>query len=307
MEITFTHLGEFALAIEHYEKALSLYDPKQHLDTAALYALSPGVAMPCFAALALWYLGRLDASLTRIREASTLARELAEPHSLAHAFLFAAFLHQLRREGRLAQEHAAAVVDISIEHGLVMYEAMATIMAGWSLIEDGRNEESIEQIKKGLAALRATGTELVRPHFLALLAEALGAGSLPDEGLMVLEEALDLVHQTKEAYYLAELHRLKGELLLMQSSNLSEHTEVDENASAVAKAKECFHDAIRIARQQKAKSWELRASMSLARLYQQLDTREEGRALLLQIYDTFHEGFETADLREAKSLLDELA
>jgi predicted ATPase len=129
----------------------------------------------------------------------------------------------------------------------------------------------------------------------------LGTAALPDEGLIVLDEAVALVHRTQEAYYLAELHRLKGELLLMQSSNLSGDT------AAVAKAKECFHDAIRIARQQQAKSWELRASMSLARLYQQLGKREEARALLLQIYDRFHEGFETADLREAKALLDDLS
>lgn len=307
MEITFTHLGEFALAIEHFEKALSLYDAKEYLDMASLYALSPGVAMPCFAALSLWYLGQPDASLARIREATTLARELAEPHSLAHAFLFSSFVHQLRREQRIAQEHASAVIAISIEHGLVMYQAMATIMAGWSLIDEGQPALAIEQIKAGLVALKSTGTELVRPHFLALLADALGTASLPEEGLTVLDEAVELVNRTQEAYYLAELYRLKGELLLIQSNNLGGDAEVNENATAVARAKECFHDAIRIARQQKAKSWELRASMSLARLYQQLDKREAARNLLAEIYDTFHEGFETADLREAKALLDELS
>jgi len=134
MEITFTHLGEFALAIEHFEKALSLYDPKEYLEMASLYALSPGVAMPSFAALSLWYLGQPDESLARIREATALARELAEPHSLAHAFLFSSFVHQLRREQHLAHEHAEAVIAISIEHRLVMYQAMATVMAGWSKI-----------------------------------------------------------------------------------------------------------------------------------------------------------------------------
>jgi predicted ATPase len=184
---------------------------------------------------------------------------------------------------------------------------MATVMAGWSTIDEGQPDQAIEQMKAGLVALQSTGTELVRPHFLALLGDALGTASLFDEGLRVLEEAVELAHRTQEAYYLAELHRLKGELLLMQSSNLSGDAVVDENAKAVAKAKECFHDAIRIARQQKAKSWELRASMSLARLYQQLGKREEARALLLQIYDTFHEGFKTADLGEAKALLEELS
>ena len=174
MEITFTHLGEFALAIEHFEKALLLYDPERHLDDAFLYALNPGVAMPCLAAWALWFLGRPDQSLDRIQKALALARELSEPHGLAHALFFAAILHQLRREERRAQEHAEAAIAVSSEHGLVMYQAMATITRGWALIEQGRTEEAIEQMRQGLAALQATGTELIRPHFLALLADALG-------------------------------------------------------------------------------------------------------------------------------------
>jgi adenylate cyclase len=154
-EITYAHLGEFALALEHYEKALLLYDPERHLDDGFLYALNPGVAMPCFAAWALWFLGQPDQALERMQEALTLARELSEPISLAHALLFAAILHQLRREEQLAQEHADAAFAVSSEHGLVLYQAMSTVMRGWGRLSEGRHAEAIEQMRAGLDALRA--------------------------------------------------------------------------------------------------------------------------------------------------------
>ena len=296
MEITFMHLGELALAMEHYEKALLLYDPKQHLDDGFLYALNPGVSMPCFAAWALWFLGQPDQALERMREALTLARELSEPLSLAHALLFAAILHQLRQEDELAQEHADAAFAVSSEHGLVLYQAMATVMRGWALLNEGRHAEAIEQMREGLAALQATGTELVRPHFLGLLAEALGKARQPDEGLRVLDEALSVIQRGGEGYYEAELYRLKSELLMIQAA-----------PTALAEAEACLNQSLKIARRQKANSWELRAVMSMARLYQEQGKQEAARTLLTQIHDRFTEGFATTDLREAKALLDELA
>ena len=166
MEVTCMHLGEFAPAMEHFEKALSLYDPERHRDDAFFYSQNPGVAMRCFAAWALWFLGQPDQALDRMQEALTLARELSEPHGLAHALFFAAILHQLRREERMAQEHAEAAIAISSEHGLVMYQAQATITRGWALIEQGRQEEAIEQMRQGLAAYQATGTELLTSALL---------------------------------------------------------------------------------------------------------------------------------------------
>jgi predicted ATPase len=314
MEITFMHLGEFALAMEHYEKALFLYDPERHRDDAFLYALNPGVAMPCFAAWALWVLGQPDQALDRIQEALALARELSEPLSLAHALLFAAILHQLRREERLAQEHTEAALAVSSEHGLVLYQAMATVMRGWALLKQGRPEAAIEQMRQGLAALQATGTELMRPHFLALLAEALGKARQPEEGLRASEEALAVAQRNGEGYYEAELYRLKGELLLMQSTgrDLSRAATggkavVEVEPPTVAHAIGCFNQSIKIAQRQKAKSWELRAVTSLARLYKNQNKQEEARGLLTQIYDRFTGGFDTVDLREAKALLDELS
>jgi tetratricopeptide (TPR) repeat protein len=169
MGVTLLHQGEFPLALEHLDKALSVYDHKLHRDDASLYAPNPGVAIRCHAAWTLWFLGHPDEALERIQEALMLARELSEPHGLAHALYFAAFLHHLRREERLAQEHAEAAVAVSSENGLALYEAMATIARGGALTEQGQEQEGVEQMRQGLAAHQATGAELARPHFLALL------------------------------------------------------------------------------------------------------------------------------------------
>ena len=169
-------------------------------------------------------------------------------------------------------------------------------------------------MREGLAAYQATGTELMRPHFLALLAEALAKARHVEEGLRILEEALAVVHRNGERYYQAELYRLKGELLLMQATGRGRLASGYRwkrcgrgRAPAVAQAEACFNQSIKIAQQQKAKSWELRAVMSLARLYQNQGKQKEARSLLAQIYDRFTEGFDTLDLREAKALLDELS
>jgi predicted ATPase len=190
VEITFAHLGEFALALEHYEKALTLFDPRQHIDDGYIYALNPGVAMPCFASWSLWFLGQ------------------------------------------------------------------------------------------------------------------------PEAELRALEEALHVAERGGEKYYEAELYRLKGELLLMRargrgaSHETSSEKALAENSS-ITEAEGCFSQAIKIARRQKAKSWELRAGLSLARLYQKRGRQEEARAILTQSYESFTEGFDTADLLEAEALLDQ--
>jgi len=313
LQTTFMHLGEFSLAIEHFEKAHLLYNPERHLDDAFLYAQNPGVAMRCFGAWALWFLGRPDQALGRIQDALTLARELSEPHGLAHALFFAAILHQLRREERMAQEHAEAALAVSSEHGLVLYQGMATIARGWALIEQGPHEEAIEQMRQGLAN-QATGVQVVRPHFLALLAEALNKAGQAGEGLRVLEEALAVADRNGERYYQAELYRLKGELLLTQSTGhaVSQAATggtavVQADSPAVANVESCFNQSIKIAQRQKAKSLELRAAMSMARLYGSQGRQEEARGSLEQIYNSFTEGFDTMDLREAKALLDHLS
>ncbi len=316
MGVTVLHQGEFPLALEHFEKALSVYDPKLHRDDALLYGQNPGVAIRCHAAWTLWFLGRPDEALGLIREALMLARELSEPHGLAHSLYFAASLHHLRREERPAQEHAEAAIAVSSEHGLALYEAMATITRGWSLAEQGWDEEGVEQMRRGLAAHQATGAGVARPHFLALLGEASGRNGQAEDGLRLLDEALELADRNGErrSPHQAELYRIKGELLLMQATApgfwraaTGGKPAVKAEPSAVAQAEACFNQSIKIAQQQMAKSWELRAGMSLARLYRDQGKRKEARDLLAQIYDSFTEGFDTADLREAKALLNDLS
>lgn len=315
MEVTFVHRGEFALSLEHFEKALSLYDPERDREAAFFYSQNSEVAMRSHAAWVHWFLGQPDQALKQMQETLTLARELGEPHGLAHAFYFAAVVRQLRREHRLAQECAEAVIAISSEHGLALYQSFATIVRGWALIEQGLlHEEGIGQMRQGLVAHSATGARLARPHFLALLAEALGRVRQAEEGLRVLEEALEVAHHHGEGCYLAELYRIQGELLLTQATPRgvwravpSGIAGVEGEPPAVARAQDCFSQAIKISRQQKAKTWELRAVTSLARVYQNQGKREEARGLLTQIYDRFTEGFDTVDLRETKALIVELS
>jgi DNA-binding winged helix-turn-helix (wHTH) protein/predicted ATPase len=312
MEITHLHMAEFPLVIEHFEKALLLYDPERHRDDAYLYAQNPGVAMRCFAAWALWFLGYPDQAQERMQEALTLARELSEPHGLAHALFFAAILHQLRREDGKAREYANAAIAVSGEHRLVLYQAMATITLGWTLIDGGREKEAIDLIREGLAAHRATGAEVLCPHFLGLLVSALCKAHQFEEALRVLEEALAVANRNGERCYEAELYRLKGELLLLTPAQrfVSQAATVGRastgmQGSHVAEAEVCLKQSIEIAKKQKARSLELRAALSLARLYQSHQQAGEVRTILAPIYSAFTEGFDTPDLRETRELLEE--
>jgi predicted ATPase len=297
---TLYFLGELAPAREHLEQGIALYDPQQYRSLVWAGA-HPGAQCLSYAALALWHLGYPDQSLKRSHEALALAQELSHPFSLAFAFASAAFLHQYHRAGQSSRERAEATIALSSDQGFPFWLAIATILRGWALAEQGQAEEGIGQIRQGMAAYWATGAEMFRPFYLALLAEAYGKGGQAEEGLSVLAEALEFVHKTGERYYEAELYRLRGELTLVQSS-------VQRLESSVQKeGEECFLKALDIARQQQAKSWELRAATSLARLWQQQGKTAEAHKLLSEVYNWFTEGFDTKDLQEAKALLDELA
>jgi len=228
------------------------------------------------------------------------ARTLADPSSLALALFGAASFHQVRREGQETQEQAEALLRLSTEQGFPFWVAWGTILQGWALAEQGQGEEGIAQMRHGLTASQATGTELQRSYWLALLAEVYGKAGQAEAGLAALTEALTVVDNTGERSYEAEVYRLKGELTLAQSS-------VQRLASSVQKeAEECFHKAIEIARKQQAKSLELRAVMSLSRLWQNQGKKDEARQMLAKIYGWFTEGFDTKDLQEAKALLEKL-
>jgi predicted ATPase len=288
-------MGDFLLASEHLEMAISLYDRERHRSLAFRYGgVDAGVCCLSYAASVLWHLGYPDQALKRGNEALALAQTLSHPLSLAFAEFFFGILLQYRRDARAAQETAEALMALSTEHGLTDWLAWATALRGWAMTEQGRNEEGIAQIQEGLAASRATGAELLRTYYLCLLAEGCTETGRLDNGLNALTQALAAADEHEIRYYEAETHRLKGELLLKQDQ---------PNAP---EAQRCFQRAIEIARKQSAKSWELRATTSLARLLRDTGRRDEARAMLAYIYCWFTEGFDTADLKDAKALLDEL-
>ena len=287
--------GELAAARHHLEHGNALYDAQQHHSLAFRYgSFDPGVACRSFGAEDLWHLGYPEQALKRNHEALALADELSHPFSLAMASTWAAFLHQSRREAHAVQDRAEAAIALSTEQGFPAWWAEATIVRGWALAQQGHGAEGLNQLREGLAAYQATGSEFLRPRFFALLAQAYGQEGQVAEGLRTVAEALACVERTEERHYEAELHRLQGELLLQQSQ--TRHPE----------AEDCFQQAIAIAKRQAAKSWELRAATSLARLWQGQGKRAEAQALLAPVYDWFTEGFDTADLKDAKALLGEL-
>jgi predicted ATPase len=290
--ITTYCMGEFLLAREHLEIPFSPYDPER--DGAPSFGLDAGLICLSFGAWTLWQLGYPDQALKRGNEALALAQRLSHPFSLAFAGIWLGVVHQYRLEARAAQKTAEDAIALCAEHGFSEYSAWATCLRGWAMAEQARHE-GIAQVQEGLAAYRATGAELWRPYFLCPLAEACRETGRLEDGLSALTEALATVDEHENRIFEPEMHRLKGEQLLRQ------------NNSNIAAAQSCFEQAIAVARKQSAKSLELRATNSLARLLDKQGRREEARAMLAEIYNWFTEGFDTADLKDAKALLDGLS
>jgi predicted ATPase/class 3 adenylate cyclase len=293
--ISLYHLGELSAAREHVEQAWALYNPQAHNPRVIGGLADPGVLSLSYAASTLWCLGYPDQALEKVRVALLLAHEVAHPFSLASALTRAAALHFARGEVQAGQEQVEALIVLATDQGFPDVVALETARRGVGLVEQGEVEAGIAQLQHGLAGMQALGQEIGRPSFLACLAEAYGKRGQTEEGLRVMAEALAAVDRIGEHYYEAELHRLKGALLLQ--SKVSNPT---------SEAAECFQQAITVARRQSAKSLELRAVMSLSRLWQQQGKKEEARQMLAEIYGWFTEGFDTKDLQEAKALLEEL-
>ena len=239
--------------------------------------------------------GYPDQALHQGQEALRLAQELAHPHTLTVALDWVAWLHQFRREGPATQAWAETAMPISNAHGIVHQLALENILRGWALAAQGQGEAGVAQMREGLTAWGAMGAELYRPYQLLQLAEVYGAVGQAEAGLHVLAEARAAVPHQEGRFFAAELLRLEGELLLVCAP--AHHAE----------AETCFRQALDIAGHQQAKSLELRAATSLARLWQQQGKRAAAYDLLAPVYGWFTEGFDTADLQDAKTLLDELA
>jgi predicted ATPase/predicted Ser/Thr protein kinase len=288
LAVTSLSLGDPAAAREHMERGVVLYDPRRRLDT--VFGVEPAIACLAFGAVALWLLGYPDQALERTREALALARQFGQPNTLMMTLHLAAVLGQYRREPAAVLGGVQMASAIATEHGLSYWLAYAQILRGWAQAEQGQCASGIVEMRQGLAGWVATGGGAHRTYYFALLAEALALEGQIDEALDVLAEALSRMNRTKETFHAAELHRLQGEFLLRQHE-------------AAHEAEACFGRALTIARQQRAKSLELRAAMSLMRLFQKQAREAQARPLLADCYDWFTEGFDTPDLQAAKALL----
>jgi predicted ATPase len=287
--------GEWATALAHLDQGISLYDPQQHRSYASLYAgHDPGVCCLCHAAWCLWMLGYPDQALKRSREALVLAQQLSDPTGLARAHFLIGQFHQFRRDGAETLQHAEEAERLATEQGLAFYSAGGSSLRGWASAKQGRAEDGLAQIREGLAAW-STSAPTALIQFLTMLAEVCGQVGKVDESLAVLADALQRLKDQGASYCEPKIHRLKAELL----STLAPGSPTD--------AESCFRQAIASARRQQARSLELRAVLSLSRLYYQQDKKAEAHQMLAEIYGWFTEGFDTVDIREAKALLQEVS
>jgi predicted ATPase len=304
-------LGELPTARAHLEQGIACYEPPQDRSHLFLYGLDAGVTCRVFAAPALWLLGYPDQARQRMYEALTLARELTHPPSMVLALTLSPMVWKPRGEVQLVQERTEAAIALCTEHGFgEFWVAHTNVWQGWVLAERGQQEEGISLMRYGMAAYRAAGAELLRQYWLALLAEVYAKMGEQEQGRKALAEARVIVDKTGECWWEAELHRLEGELTLHQLKMNNAKLTIPETshhaANTPAEAEGYFLKAIEIAQKQQAKSLELRASMSLARLWQSQDRKAEAHKMLSEVYNWFTEGFDTKDLQEAKALLDAL-
>jgi predicted ATPase len=295
------YLGEVAAAHAHLERSLSLYacqPPRAHVFPSGQ---DLGVLSLTYDAMALWMLGYPDQALERSRQALNLAEDVAQPWSLAMAMGYAAFVHALRRDRQAALEQTGATIHLATGQGFPSWVARAMMLRGWALAEQGHRADGLASIQQGMAIWRASGQELAQPFWLALLAEQHGKACQFKEGLRLLSEALALAHRRELRLWEPELHRLQGELLLRRALT-KRNTRTAQTTSDV---ETCLRQALDTARRQQAKSLELRAAMSLSRLWQRQGKCDKARELLAPVKSWFTEGFETADMQEAQALLDE--
>ena len=292
---TLFYIGEYTAAWRHFAQGIPLIDPTMQRARAIRHGIASGVACLAYAAPTLWSLGYPEQALQRCQEALTLAQVYEQPQSQALAHHLTAYLYHRLREPAAVQAHADAVLTLVTAQEWPLYVGLANHLRGWAVAMQGQDERGIAQMQQGLAGILATGQALAQSYCLVLMAEAAGYTGHVDQGLHLLAEALAAFEVSGRRDMLTEAYRLQGELLLRQA--------VPDAVQAAV----CFQQALTLARQQQAKSWELRAAMSLARLWQRQGQRAAAHALLADIHGWFTEGFDTADLREAERLLAALA
>ena len=287
-------LGDLLRARRHLEEGIANYDPVQRESPVYWAGQDPGVACRVYAALTQWLLGYPDEALARAQDGLALANELAHPFSEAFALVGASLIARLRRDSRKGYDNAEAAVILSSEHGFPSWLALGTLLRGSALMALGQKREGIVQLRQGIKNWRAIGTELFMPFYLALLAEGYRGLNQIGGAFDALKEGWEVIEQTDEQWWNAELNRLKGELLW-------QHPTMDG-----IQAENYFQKALELAQNQQAKSLELRAATSWAKLWLSKGKSEAAHDILAPVYNWFTEGTETSDLREAKSLLREL-
>jgi predicted ATPase/class 3 adenylate cyclase len=287
-----TYVGRFALSRSHLERVATLYDANSHRSLAAQAGIHPQATSQAELGIVLFCLGYPEQASLQSNAAVAEARRLAHPTSLAVNLAFGARRLSLVGDDSTLSEWADQLITVSTEQSFAYWHALGTIYRGWVKAKRGDVTEGMSLLRSGSAAYRATGAEMLAPYHIGLLAQACEMAGQIEEGLTLLDEALQIVERTGERWFAAELYRHKGQLLLRQG-----HPEA---------AEELYRKALGIAEEQEAKLWELRAAMSLARLRLDQGRHAEGRDLLAPVYGWFTEGFATPDLKEAKALLDEL-
>jgi class 3 adenylate cyclase/predicted ATPase len=288
---TWLWLGALLVASQHLGEGLARYTPDQRRALVFRMGHDPGIACRFYAAMTLWLLGYPAQALARLQDTLVLAHELSHPYSLAWVACRAAFVFQFCRDVLAVHEQAEAAVILATEQGATQWTAQGTIFRGWALAMQSQGEAGMAQVHQGITAVRSTGQVLAVPYFCTVLAEVCAHLGHTVEGLQALAEAHTLVEQHEERWWEAEVCRLRGVLLLRQTTSQVE-------------AETWLQRALDVARRQEAKSLELRAAMSLSRLWQQQGKRKEAHDLLAPVYGWFTEGFDSADLQEAKALLD---
>ncbi len=296
LSISYLSVGELQSSREHLEEGVQLYDPERHATLAFSYGgFDPGVSILAYLAWTLWLLGDVDQAVARADQAQALIRRLDNVYTHARSLYWDAIVRQIVGDWVAVRAQANKAIEMATEQGFALVQAAGTVLLGWTQVHEGHGAEGERQIRQGVDAYRATGAGLHLPHFLAALSEAARAHGRPAEGLDVLADAMAIVERTGERYFEAELHRLQGELLLDRSP--------DDHGPAEG----AFQKALSVARAQQARSLELRAATSLARLWRDQGKTNEARELVAPIYNWFTEGFDTPDLKDARSLLDELS
>jgi predicted ATPase len=295
MAISLVTTGHLAEARLHLDQAIAFYDPVEHHPLAARFGVDSGVSILCYRSWALWLLGYPEAALADADYALRDAREIGQAATLMYALSHAVFPYMFCGDRAAAAALAQELVDLAEEKGALFWKANGMMNQGgvWALT--GRASEATEMLISGIAAFRTTRATFWMPFNLLHLARAHAALGQFEEAGRCIDDAMTAVEATKEKWCEADIHRTAGEIALMSP------------APDAAKAQAHFERAIAIAREQKARSWELRAATSLARLWRDQSKRQQARDLLAPIYGWFTEGFDTLDVTQAKALLDELA